>query len=100
MAKPQEKVSFGTRLKQIGQVFSFTAKQDKWFVPLLLAAVLIPLALTVFAVYRAYVSERQRHEKLAVKYGGETWGKTLAKKQQQAAQVIVQLMDRVKEEQA
>jgi hypothetical protein len=43
-------VSFGTRLKQIGQVFSFTAKQDKWFVPLLLAAVLIPLALTVFAV--------------------------------------------------
>jgi hypothetical protein len=50
MAKPQEKVSFGTRLKQIGQVFSFTAKQDKWFVPLLLAAVLIPLALTVVAV--------------------------------------------------
>ncbi len=50
MAKPQEKVSFGTRLKQIGQVFSFTAKQDKWFVPLLLAAVLIPLALTVLAV--------------------------------------------------
>jgi hypothetical protein len=50
MAKPQEKVSFGTRLKQIGQVFSFTAKQDKWFVPLLLAAVLIPVALTVVAV--------------------------------------------------
>jgi hypothetical protein len=50
MAKPQEKVSFGTRLKQIGQVLSFTAKQDKWFVPLLIAAVLIPLALTVVAV--------------------------------------------------
>ena len=50
MAKPQEKVSFGTRLKQIGQVFSFTAKQDKWFVPLLVAAVLIPLALTVLLV--------------------------------------------------
>ncbi|MBU2670668.1 DUF4191 domain-containing protein [Actinoplanes bogorensis] len=50
MAKPQEKVSFGERLKQIGQVFSFTAKQDKWFVPLLLAAVLIPLALTVVLV--------------------------------------------------
>jgi hypothetical protein len=50
MAKPQEKVSFGTRLKQIGQVFSFTAKQDKWFIPLLLAAVVIPLALTVVAV--------------------------------------------------
>jgi hypothetical protein len=50
MAKPQEKVSFGHRLKQIGQVFSFTAKQDKWFVPLLMAAVLIPLALTVLVV--------------------------------------------------
>ena len=31
-------------------MFSFTAKQDKWFVPLLAAAVLIPLALTVLAV--------------------------------------------------
>lgn len=50
MAKPQEKVSFGTRLKQIGQVFSFTAKQDKWFVPLLAAAVLIPVALTVLLI--------------------------------------------------
>ncbi len=50
MAKPQEKVSFGERLKQIGQVFSFTAKQDKWFVPLLAAAVLIPLALTVLLI--------------------------------------------------
>ena len=50
MAKPQEKVSFGERLKQIGQVFSFTAKQDKWFIPLLMAAVLIPLALTVLVV--------------------------------------------------
>jgi hypothetical protein len=50
MAKPQEKVSFRERLKQIGQVFSFTAKQDKWFVPLLAAAVLIPAALTVLVV--------------------------------------------------
>jgi hypothetical protein len=50
MAKPQEKVSFGQRLKQIGMVFSFTAKQDKWFVPLAAGAVLIPLALTVVAV--------------------------------------------------
>ena len=50
MANPQEKVSFGERLKQIGQVFSFTAKQDKWFVPLLVAAVAIPLALTVLVV--------------------------------------------------
>ncbi|GID63168.1 membrane protein [Actinoplanes cyaneus] len=49
MAKPQEKVSFFERLKQIGQVFSFTAKQDKWFVPLVIAAVLIPVALTVVA---------------------------------------------------
>ena len=50
MANPQEKVSFGERLKQIGQVFSFTAKQDKWFVPLLVAAVALPLALTVLVV--------------------------------------------------
>jgi hypothetical protein len=50
MAKPQEKVSFVERLKQIGQVFAFTARQDKWFVPLIIAAVLIPLALTVLVV--------------------------------------------------
>ena len=50
MAKPQEKVSFVERLKQIGQVFSFTAKQDKWFVPLVIAAVAIPVALTVLVV--------------------------------------------------
>ena len=30
-------------------MFTFTAKQDKWFVPLIFAAVLIPLALTVVA---------------------------------------------------
>lgn len=50
MAKPQEKVSFGQRLKQIGMVFSFTAKNDKWFVPLVAAAVLIPLALTILVI--------------------------------------------------
>ena len=48
MAKPQEeKVSFIQRLKQIGTVFTFTAKQDRWFVPLVTAAVLIPLAVSV-----------------------------------------------------
>lgn len=52
MAKAQEKVSFGQRLKQIGMVFSFTAKRDKWFVPLAAVAVLVPLALTVVAVMR------------------------------------------------
>jgi hypothetical protein len=54
MAKPQEKVSFVERLKQIGQVFAFTAKQDRWFVPLLAAAVLIPLALIVLLVLLGY----------------------------------------------
>jgi len=50
MAKPsQEKVSFVERLKQIGMVFRFTAKQDKWFVPLVVGAVLIPVLLTVIA---------------------------------------------------
>jgi len=48
----QEKVGFFGRLKQIGMVFSFTAKRDKWFVPFMAAAVLIPLALTVLAVVR------------------------------------------------
>ncbi|MEQ4302176.1 DUF4191 domain-containing protein [Plantactinospora sp. B6F1] len=50
MAKAQEKVSFGQRLKQIGMVFSFTAKRDKWFVPLAVVAVLVPIAVTVVAV--------------------------------------------------
>lgn len=50
MAKPsQEKVGFVERLKQIGMVFRFTAKQDKWFVPLVVGAALIPLLLTVVA---------------------------------------------------
>ena len=48
--KPQEKVSFGERLKQIGQVIKFTAQQDKLFVPLLAGAILIPLALTVLGI--------------------------------------------------
>jgi hypothetical protein len=49
MAKPEEKVSFWQRLKQIGMVFSFTAKQDKLFLPLVIVAALIPLALAVAA---------------------------------------------------
>ena len=32
-------MSFIKRLRQIGMVFSFTAKRDKWFVPLVIAAV-------------------------------------------------------------
>lgn len=52
MAKsPEEKVSFIQRLKQIGAVFSFTAKQDRWFVPLIAAAVVLPLALAVVAFF-------------------------------------------------
>src|SRR4029453_8059581 len=45
MAKAQEpeKASFFTRLKQIGMVFSFTAKRDKLFVPLVVIVVLVPL---------------------------------------------------------
>jgi hypothetical protein len=45
MAKAQEpeKVSFFTRLKQIGMVFSFTAKRDKLFVPLVVTVALVPL---------------------------------------------------------
>ena len=35
-------MSFFGRFKQIGMVFSFTAKRDRLFVPLVLAAVLVP----------------------------------------------------------
>jgi hypothetical protein len=42
-AAAPEKVSFGARLRQIGTVFSFTAKRDRLFVPLVIAAVLLPL---------------------------------------------------------
>lgn len=45
----QEKVGFFGRLKQIGMVFRFTAKRDKWFIPLGAAAFLIPLALSIGA---------------------------------------------------
>src|SRR5882724_1939192 len=45
MAKAQEpeKVSAWGRVKQIGTVFSFTAKRDKLFVPLVAAAVMLAL---------------------------------------------------------
>ncbi|GIH09374.1 membrane protein [Rhizocola hellebori] len=50
MAKAQEKKpGFFAQIKQIGLVFKFTAKADRWFMPLVAAAVLIPLALTVVA---------------------------------------------------
>ncbi len=49
MAKAQlpEKIGFVGRVKQIGMVFSFTAKRDKLFVPLVIGAVAIAVALTV-----------------------------------------------------
>ena len=52
MAKAQEpeKVSFFGRFKQIGMVFSFTAKRDKKFVPLVAVAVAVPLIAVVVAV--------------------------------------------------
>jgi hypothetical protein len=52
MAKAQEpeKVGFFGRIKQIGMVFSFTAKRDKLFIPLVAGAVAIALAVTVLLV--------------------------------------------------
>lgn len=51
MAKDeQEKVGFVGRLKQIGMVFRVTAQQDRWFLPWAVAAVVLPLALTVLLV--------------------------------------------------
>ncbi len=46
----EEKVGFFGRLKQIGLVFKFTAREDKWFLPWAVAAVVLPLALTVAAI--------------------------------------------------
>lgn len=43
-AAEPEKVGFFQRLRQIGMVFSFTAKRDKLFVPLVAVAVIVPLA--------------------------------------------------------
>jgi hypothetical protein len=52
MAKAQqpEKVGFIGRIKQIGLVFSFTAKRDKLFIPLAAAAVAVAIAITVLLV--------------------------------------------------
>ena len=52
MAKAQqpEKVGFMGRVKQIWMVFTFTAKRDKLFIPLVAAATLIAIALTVVMV--------------------------------------------------
>src|SRR5689334_12607683 len=52
MAKAQEpeKVGFFGRFKQIGMVFSFTAKRDKKFVPLVAVAVAVPIIAVVVAV--------------------------------------------------
>src|ERR1041385_1586178 len=52
MAKAQEpeKVGFFGRFKQIGMVFSFTAKRDKKFVPLVAVALAVPIIAVVVAV--------------------------------------------------
>jgi hypothetical protein len=46
-AAPPEKVSFFGRLKQIGMIFSFTAKRDKLFIPLVVLAAAVPLIIAV-----------------------------------------------------
>jgi len=50
MAAQPEKTSFRERLKQIGMAFSYTAKRDKLFLPLVILAVGVPLGLTVLWV--------------------------------------------------
>jgi uncharacterized protein DUF4191 len=49
MAKAQQtqKVGFRERLRQIGMVFSFTAKRDKLFLPLVIVGAVIPIAVAV-----------------------------------------------------
>jgi hypothetical protein len=43
-AAQPEKASFKDRLKQIWTIFTFTAKRDKLFVPLVVLAIVVPLA--------------------------------------------------------
>jgi Domain of unknown function (DUF4191) len=49
-AAEPEKVGFWQRLRQIGIAFTFTARRDKLFVPLVAAAVLLPLIVAVVLV--------------------------------------------------
>src|SRR5262245_55787742 len=48
-AQQPQRVGFRERLRQIGLVFSFTAKNDNLFVPLVVAAAAVPIAFAVFA---------------------------------------------------
>jgi hypothetical protein len=52
MAKAQqpEKLSFWGRLKQIGMVIGFTARRDRWFVPMLAAVLILPIAVVIVAM--------------------------------------------------
>lgn len=50
MAQQQEKPGFVERFKQIGMAFSFTVKRDKWFLPLVIVAVALPIAAVLGAV--------------------------------------------------
>ena len=50
MADQPEKTSFIERIKQIGQAFTFTAKRDKLFLPLVIVAVLVPAAIVTVLV--------------------------------------------------
>jgi hypothetical protein len=47
MATAPQKVKFRDRIKQIGTVFSFTAKRDRLFLPLVLVGALVPLAVAI-----------------------------------------------------
>jgi hypothetical protein len=53
MAKAQqpEKVGFLGRIKQLGMVFSFTARRDKLFVPLVVGGVVLAVALSVLLYF-------------------------------------------------
>ncbi|GAB3237407.1 DUF4191 domain-containing protein [Glycomyces halotolerans] len=56
MAKQQEKESFGSRLKVIGQAVKFTTQRDKWFLPLEAVAILLPFIVVTALVLFARIS--------------------------------------------
>src|SRR5262245_26418577 len=51
MAKEPEKVSFRDRLRQLGTAFTFARQHDSLLIPWLIAAIVVPLGVTLGVAY-------------------------------------------------
>ena len=65
--KLPEMIQFGGLVAIANTSLALLAVSVLWLDPLLLALLVVPL-LTVFLAYRAYVSEREKHERLELLY--------------------------------